>query len=121
MSIEVKPLALKNGAIVILRALEKAPMKFAKLRVEYFGEGRAKQPATTSFYTQTKTLIGKGLVEKTADGYTITELGRVSIEAVEASVKAAAKSEAQVEFENSAVGQAYQKAKDLAATEKVTA
>jgi predicted transcriptional regulator len=120
MMSEVKPVALKNGAIVILRSLEQGPMKFAKLRVQYFGEGRAKQPATTSFYTQTKTLIGKGLVEKTADGYTITELGLVSIQAVEASVKAAAKSEAQVEFENSAAGRAYQANKDAAA-DKVTA
>jgi len=93
------PVTLTANKIVILRTLENGPVKFSALRKAYFGEARAKQQATTSFYMQTKGMIEKGLVKKTEVGYEATELGLVSIQAVSSEIKAAAKSNAQIAFE----------------------
>jgi len=112
MTNEVKPVALKDGMIVILRTLEKGPVKFGKLRVAYFGEGRAKtNTATTAFYMkleesqkETKKLVNK--IGKD-EGYELTELGRVSIEAIPEATKLAAKSEAEKKFDASPEGIAW--------------
>jgi hypothetical protein len=105
---DVKPVSLKDGAIVILRTLMNGPVKFGKLRIAYFGIGRAKtNTATTAFYMKTKELIGKGLVSKADVGYELTELGRVSINAVPEATRLAAKSEAEKRFDESAEGQAW--------------
>lgn len=95
------PVALTANQIVVLRTLENGPVKWSPLRKAYFGEARAKEQASTSFYQQLKGQMKKGLIKKTAsdDAYEITDLGLVSIQAISPEVKAAAKSLAQVEFE----------------------
>lgn len=95
------PVALTANQIVVLRTLEAGPVKWSPLRKAYFGEGRAKEQASTSFYQQLKGQMKKGLISKTEDGtaYQISDLGLVSIQAVSSEIKAAAKSNAQVEFE----------------------
>ena len=97
------PLALTANKIVVLRTLRNGPVKWSLLRKAYFGEARAKQQASTSFYMQLKGMIGKGLIAKSTDGsaYEITPLGTVSIDAVSAEVVANAKSNAQTAFEAS--------------------
>lgn len=99
MNEDIKPVALTENKIVVLRELEGGAKKWSVLRRAYFGEGRAKMPASTSFYTQTKSMIGSGLIVKNNDAYEITPLGLVSIEAIDATVKANAKTEAHREFE----------------------
>jgi len=93
--------SLTENKIVVLRELESGAKKWSVLRRAYFGEGRAKMPASTSFYTQTKSLIGAGLIKKNNDAYEITDLGLVSIEAIDATVKANAKTEAHKEWDAS--------------------
>jgi len=107
MSNEVKPLQVKEGMVVILRALENGPLGFSKLRTAYFGEGRAKLPATTAFYMKTKEALEKKLIQKIDKTYSLTELGQVTIAAVPDEVKASAKSEAQKAFEASPKGIAW--------------
>jgi predicted transcriptional regulator len=99
MNESIKAVSLTTNKIVILRTLESSPAKWSVLRRAYFGERRALQPASTSFYTQSKAMIGAGLIKKENDLYAITPLGLVSIQAVDATVKANAVTEAQREFE----------------------
>jgi predicted transcriptional regulator len=101
MNKNLTPVTLTPNQIVVLRTLENGPVKWSPLRKAYFGEARAKEQASTSFYQQLKGQTKKGLITKTEDGtaYMITDLGLVSIQAVSAEIKAAAKSNAQVEFE----------------------
>jgi hypothetical protein len=110
MNDKLTPVPLKDGAIVILRTLMDGPVKFGKLRVAYFGEGRAKtNTATTAFYMKVKELLGKKLVNKIGkdEGYELSPLGRVSIEAIPAETRNAAKSEAHKKFEASPEGIAW--------------
>ena len=65
-------LPLTANKVVVLRTLEAGAAKWSVLRKEYFGPARAEQQASTSFYTQIKSMIGKGLVQKTANGYEAT-------------------------------------------------
>jgi DNA-binding HxlR family transcriptional regulator len=73
---------LTNNRIVVLRALQNGPRKWSELRKEYFGEDRAKQQASTSFYMQVKAMTDKGLVTKTALGYESTPAGKEALQAV---------------------------------------
>jgi hypothetical protein len=117
MTSEVKPVALKDGMAVILRTLIDGPVKFGKLRVAYFGEGRAKtNTATTAFYMKLEEAKNKGFVNKIGkdEGYELTALGRASIEAIPAETRNALKSEAHKKFEASPEGIAW-----LAAQPKV--
>lgn len=123
---DVKPVALKDGMVVILRTLEQGPSKFGKLRVAYFGEGRAKtNTATTAFYMkleesqkETKKLVNK--ISKD-EGYELTELGRVSIEAIPETQKLLAKSEAEKKFDASAEGIVWHAAHPKVIAEEVVA
>ena len=90
---------ITENKIVVLRELEFGSKKWSVLRRAYFGEGRAKMPASTSFYTQTVSMIGAGLIEKKDDAYCITSLGLEAIQAVPANVKASAKTEANKEWD----------------------
>ena len=60
MNESIKAVSLTTNKIVILRTLESSPAKWSVLRRAYFGERRALQPASTSFYTQSKAMIGAG-------------------------------------------------------------
>jgi len=73
---------LTNNRIVVLRTLKDGPKKWSELRKAYFGEARAKQQASTSFYMQMKSCIEKGLVKKTQLGYEATDAGIEALDAV---------------------------------------
>lgn len=73
---------LTANKVVVLRTLALGPAKWSVLRKEYFGPGRSEETASTSFYTQVKSMIGKGLVCKTANGYEITADGQASLDAL---------------------------------------
>ena len=92
---------LTANKVVVLRTLEAGPSKWSVLRREYFGEGRAKEQASTSFYMQIQGMIKKDLVTKTAAGYEITDLGTESLEAARSAGfdVDGAKSKAQTEWE----------------------
>jgi len=97
---------LTAGRIVILNVLkDNLTHKWSELRKKYFGPDRAAQQASTAFYTQlNKTMIKKlSLVEKSGEGYKITNDGLTAINEVIAAKGQAyvdsCKSEAQVKFE----------------------
>lgn len=57
----------------IVAALKEGPKTWSMLRLAYYGEERAKHPASTSFHNQiTKMMVG-GVVKKTPLGYELTE------------------------------------------------
>lgn len=121
MSNEVKPVSLKDGMIVLLRALEKGPVTYGKLRIQYFGIGRSENPSNTAYNTKKNEAVAKGLIQKAVVGFELTELGRVSIEAISAEVKAAAKSEAEKRFDESAAGKEWHAKNPTPAPVKVAA
>lgn len=67
-----------NKAIV-LRELENGPAKWSVLRRAYFGEGRAAEAASTSFYNKINGLIKEGLIVRSVNGYEITGTGKEAL------------------------------------------
>lgn len=57
----------------IVNALKSGPKTWSVLRVAYYGEERAKHPASTSFHNQLQRMIEGGVVKKIPMGYTLTE------------------------------------------------
>lgn len=71
---------ITHEKLKVLNALKSGPKTHLFLRLAYYGEERAKNPANTSFYNQLQRMMGAGLIHKTAVGmYEITDLGRESI------------------------------------------
>jgi len=65
----------------ILTALINGPKSHKLLRLEYYGEERAKNPANTSFYNQLNRMMEAGLIQKDVVGvYSITEFGQQVLE-----------------------------------------
>jgi len=89
-----------DGTKIFLRELKGISKTFSQLRVAYFGEERAKEKATTSFYNQLTRDVEKGIIVKTANGYELSELGKKALTYCEENnVDLNIKSEAQRRFE----------------------
>ena len=84
---------------VILRSLASGPKSWSTLRLEYYGEARAKSRASTSFNNQLGRMQSGGFIEKVMGGFAITEVGRSLLqEGVPMEIKSA-KTRAQLSFE----------------------
>ncbi len=74
---------ISNGTKIIIRVLGnvvegevvKRELGFTELKKCYFGLGRAKEQATTSFYNQLQTQLKNGVVVKANGKYTLGEKG----------------------------------------------
>lgn len=81
---DTKEFKLTPGRIVILRALEAKPLKWAELRKEYFGPERAKAPASTAFHMQLTKMVALGVVTKGVENYSLSETGASALESARA-------------------------------------
>jgi len=97
--------SLTANQVVVLRTLSTGPKKWSELRRAYFGEERAKQSASTSFYMQIKNCTGKGFLTKTQLGYEITPKGAEVLQAArDAGLDVdSVKTQAQLQFEASGI------------------
>lgn len=102
---EIEGVKATTSRLILIRELATEPKKFNQLRTGYFGEARAKaNKATTSFYNKLKDCQEKGLIVKSTDAYTLTELGKKFLAmATELKIDLKSlKSEAQVRHEQKA-------------------
>ena len=94
--------SLTAARLILVRELASGPKRFSQLRLAFFGEARAKEKATTSFYNKLVKSLNEGLIVKSAPG--VYELGvfghLVLAQAKDQGIDlASVKSEAQLRYE----------------------
>lgn len=57
----------------IVAALKEGPKTWTSLRLAYYGEERAKSPASTSFHNQLQRMMEGGVIKKTPLGYELVK------------------------------------------------